>query len=66
MLGSVVYQLTQFELSSGYAAVILLEIATICLVFHLIYQIPYYGLRGSDIYQDLASTKDILLGKTWA
>ncbi len=60
MLGTIVYQVLQGRLSPGYAKVVLLEIAVTCLVFHLIYQIPYYGLRGSDSYIDLASAKGIL------
>jgi len=61
MLGIVVYQSTQSKLSSHYAKVILCEIAVTCLVFHLIYQIPYYGLHGADAYRIMAPTKAILL-----
>jgi hypothetical protein len=60
MLGTIVYQSLQLKLSSDYAKVILFEIAITCLVLHLIYQIPYYGLRGSDVYMDMASAKGIL------
>jgi len=60
MIATIVYQSLQSNLSSDYAKVVLLEIAVTCLVFHLFYQIPYYGLRGSDIYMDMASAKGIL------
>jgi len=60
MIGTIVYQSLKFKLSPGYAKVVLLEIAIICVAFHLIYQIPYYGLRGSDAYMDMASAKGIL------
>jgi hypothetical protein len=60
MLGTIMYQILKIELSPSYAKVVLLEIAVTCFVFHLIYQIPYYGLRGSDVYLDMASAKSIL------
>ena len=60
MLGTIVYQSLRIELSPSYAKVVLLEIAVICFVFHLIYQIPYYGLVGTDVYGDMASAKGIL------
>jgi hypothetical protein len=60
MIGTILYQVLRSELSPSYVKVVLLEIAVTCLVFHLIYQIPYYGLRGSDAYIDLASAKAIL------
>lgn len=60
MLATIVYQSLQSRLSPGYAKVVLLEIAIACLAFHLIYQIPYYGLYGSDAYKDMASVKGIL------
>jgi hypothetical protein len=60
MLGAIVYQSLKFKLSSGYAKVVLLEIAVTCLVFQLIYQIPFYGLRGTDTFLDMASAKGIL------
>jgi hypothetical protein len=60
MLGSIVYQSLKIELSPSYAKAVLLEIAVTCFVFHPIYQIPYYGLRGYDAYIDMASAKGIL------
>jgi len=60
MLGTIIYQSFKTELSPSYANIVLLEIAVTCLVFHLIYQIPYYGLRGYDAYVDMASAKGIL------
>jgi hypothetical protein len=60
IIGIIAYQITQHELSPNYTLVVLSEIAITCLVFHLIYQIPYWGLRGSDAYMDLASANIIL------
>ena len=60
MLGTIIYQCLKIELSPSYVKVVLLEIAVTCFVFHLIYQIPYYGLRGYDAYIDMASAKGIL------
>jgi len=60
MLSTTVYQILRIELSSSYAKVVLLEIAVTCFVFHLIYQIPYYGLPDPDAYRDMASAKGIL------
>jgi len=60
MLGTITYQSLKIELSPSYAKVVLLEIALTCLVFHLIYVIPYYGLSGYDPYADMVSAKGIL------
>jgi hypothetical protein len=60
MVGTITFQVLRIELSPSYVIVVLLEIAVTCFVFHLIYQIPYYGLRGSDAYGDMASAKGIL------
>lgn len=60
MLGTITYQILKNELSPSYAKVVLFEIAVTCFVFHLIYQIPYYGLRGYDAHIDMASAKGIL------
>ena len=60
MLGTITYQSLKIELSPHHAKVVLLEIAVTCFVFHLIYQIPYYGLLGYDAYIDMASAKGIL------
>lgn len=60
MLGSIVYQILRIELSFSYSKVVLLEIVVTCFVFHLIYQIPTYGLFGTDAYVDMASAKGIL------
>jgi hypothetical protein len=40
--------------------VILLELCIACVLFHFIYQVPHFGLYGSDIFYDLASAKSIL------
>jgi len=60
MLGTIVFQCLKSELSPSYAKIVLLEIVVTCVVFHLIYQIPYYGLRGSDAYDDMNSAKGIM------
>jgi hypothetical protein len=60
MLSTIVFQCLKIELSPSYAKIILLEIVVTCVVFHLIYQIPQYGLRGSDAYDDMNSAKGIL------
>jgi hypothetical protein len=60
MLGTILYQSLYTQLTPRYAIVVLLEIAVTGLAFHLIYQIPYYGITGSDAYMDMASVKGIL------
>lgn len=60
MFGSITYQILKIRLSTNFIKVVLLEIVILSFVFHLIYQIPYYGLRGSDAYYDLTSMKGIL------
>jgi hypothetical protein len=60
MVGTITFQILRIKLSPSYVKVVLLEIAVTCFVFHLIYQIPYYGLRGSDAYGDMASARGIL------
>ena len=60
MLGTIVYQCLRIKLSSGYVRIVLLEIVATSIIFHLIYQIPYYGLRGWDAYIDMASAQGIL------
>jgi len=44
-----------------FSKIILFEIIVLSLVLHLVYQIPYYGLYGTDAYYDLNSMKGILL-----
>ena len=60
MLGTIVYQCLRIKLSSSYVKVVLLEIITTSIVLHLIYQIPYYALRGWDAYIDMGSAQGIL------
>jgi len=60
MLCTVAYQCLKIELSPPHTRLVLLEIVVTCLAFHLIYQIPYYGLRGYDAHIDMASAKGIL------
>lgn len=60
MLGTIVYQCLQTKLSTRYARTVLLEIMITSVLFHLIYQIPYYALRGWDAYMDMASAQGIL------
>ena len=60
ILGTISYQSYQCKLLPAYAKIVVLEIAATCVVFHLIYQIPYYGLYGADSYWDLVSAKGIM------
>jgi hypothetical protein len=60
MLGTIIYQTLKIELSKSFTKVVLLEIVVTCVVFHLIYQIPFQGLVGVDAYKDMASAKSIL------
>ena len=60
MVGTIVYQSLEIKSSSAYAKAVLLEITVASLVFHLIYQIPFYGLYGTDVYADMTSLKSIL------
>jgi len=60
ILSIVVYQILQIKLFPSYDKVVLLEIIVVCTTFHLIYQIPYYGLIGYDTYMDLTASKSIL------
>ena len=60
ILGTITYQCLKIELTPSYAQLVALEIAVTCFVFHLIYQIPSYGLPGIDAYIDMASAKGIL------
>ena len=61
MLGTIVYQCFKIELSPFFTKSVLLEIAVTGFALHMIYQIPTYGLRGSDAYKDMASAKGIML-----
>ncbi len=60
MVFSLISQVLFSDLTRGFSAVVLFEIIIASLVFHYIYQIPKYGLYGSDGYFDLASLKAIL------
>jgi hypothetical protein len=60
MLGTIIYQGGFLKLERRLVYLILLEIMIANLLFHLIYQIPGYGLWGSDAYADFASMKGIL------
>jgi len=57
----ILFQILRIKLTDNFVKIILFEIGILSLVFHLIYQIPYYGLYGSDAYFDLNSMKGILL-----
>jgi len=60
MLGTTAYQCLNIESFPSYTKVTLLQIVTISFVFHLIYQIPFYGVRGYDAYMDMGSAKGII------
>jgi len=61
MIGTILYQSLKIEIFPYHAKIVLLEIAIASIVFHLIYQIPYSGLRGLDVYKDMACAKGISL-----
>lgn len=61
IFGCILYQVLKVELTNIFKNLILLEISLTACAFHLIYQIPYYGLRDTDVYFDLNSLKGILL-----
>jgi uncharacterized membrane protein len=58
VISSIILQI--FYIKSFDIRIMLLELSVLSIALHLIYQIPYSGLYGSDIYFDLASTKGIL------
>ena len=60
MISTIFYQCLRIKLSPSWVKVILFEIVTASVLFHLIYQIPYYALRGWDAYMDMASAQGIL------
>jgi len=55
---TLVFQIIQINLYNK--RVILLELCMACIAFHFIYQVPHFGLYGTDIFYDLASAKSIL------
>jgi len=60
IVGSLLYQIFAVDLKGGFSGVVIFEITLAALAFHFIYQIPTYGLYGSDAYYDTASMKAIL------
>jgi hypothetical protein len=56
MIGAMIYQI-YFSKKYQY---VLFEIIIFCLLLHLVYQIGYFGLRGSDSYFDYNFLKTIL------
>lgn len=57
---SLLYQIFFIDLSKGIAGSVIVEITLAAIVFHYIYQIPTYGIYGTDAYLDLASMQAIL------
>ncbi len=60
IISVIIYQIGFLKLEGRFVNVVLFEITVANLLFHLIYQIPGYGLWGSDAYSDFASMKSIL------
>ena len=50
IIGTLVFQIIKFGLSSSFAKVVIVEILITNFAFHMIYQIPYLGFVGSDSY----------------
>jgi hypothetical protein len=57
IFGVILYQIFCLKYTSGF---VLFEIFLVFLFLHLVYQIGYYGLRGSDSYVDYTFLKTIL------
>jgi hypothetical protein len=60
IISTIVYQIGFLKLNRNLVSAILVEITITGLLFHLIYQMPGYGLVGSDAYADFASMKGIV------
>jgi uncharacterized membrane protein len=60
MLGIIIYQILKIDSFPFNEKIVLLEIMAVGVAFHLIYQIPYYGIYGYDAYSDLFSAKGLL------
>ncbi len=60
IIGIILYQIYKSGPSCAFPKIALIEITLTSIAFHLIYQIPYFGLRGSDAYIDLASAKGLI------
>lgn len=60
ILGTIFHQSLYYKLDHIYSKLVALEIAITSIIFHMIYQIPFYGLYGSDSYSDLLPAKGIL------
>lgn len=61
IFGCIFYQLFKVEITNKSRNIMMLEVSLTACAFHLIYEIPYYGLRDTDVYHDLNSMKGILL-----
>ena len=57
---SLLYQIMFTNLTRGFAGMIIFEITLAAMIFHYIYQIPSFGLYGTDSYLDMASMQAIL------
>ncbi len=60
MVLTILYQCFALELGSATRVIVLTEVIVCNVALHLIFQLPGYGLWGSDAYADLASLKGIL------
>ncbi len=57
---SLLYQILFIDLARGFAGMVIFEITLAAIAFHYIYQIPSFGLYGTDAYLDMASMQSIL------
>lgn len=60
MAATILFQVLALNPRGSFAFAILGEISFLALLFHLVFQIPGYGIWGSDAYFDLSSVKSIL------
>lgn len=61
MVLTILYQCFALEFGSATTVIVLTEVVVCNVALHLIFQLPGYGLWGSDAYADLASLKGILI-----
>ncbi|QNT76162.1 hypothetical protein [Dehalogenimonas etheniformans] len=60
MAATILFQIFALNPRNNFALTVLGEVFVLALTFHLIFQIPGFGIWGSDAYFDLSSVKSIL------
>ena len=60
VVASLLYRILALDLTPAFSGMVILEITVAAIAFHLIYQLPAYGLYGTDAYFDLASLRAIM------